>query len=348
MIRSTRFASLAATLALLGAMSGCGTGAPGATQLTLRHVAAGKSAAKATSKAASTAATKAAAPAVAVPAAEAARQAKVAAAGAGDVRVAFASMNAGRKLMAIDDVAGVRVTLTAANGARQVQTLDRATLDGEAPAAAFAGVPVGAASLAVEVLDGAGALLGQSAASTQVLARQTVEVGLTVHIAGASATTGNVAATVAIVEDDVVPADLPTPTPGPVTTPTPVATATPWVPGFLQSPTPSPAPSAAIGGTRDVWGRLYDYSANQQMTGTIRFTSTDAAVPFDVTADLRADGYYYVPAVPTGVTVEVAATSGSLGVTAWYVFEDDGQTTYDWLDLFLEATSTSDSNGWWW
>lgn len=339
MNRSIRLAS---TLALLGALAGCGTGAPGASTMALTAVggskkAAGKAAtAKApTAKAAAGKATVIDAPAIQVPVG-----APVAAAGAGTLRVAFASLApATRSLMALDDVAGVRVTLTAANGATQVQVLDREDLAGANPGVSFAGVAVGHATLAVEVLDAAGAVIGQASAGADVVAKKTVEVGLTVHLAAA---TGNVAANVSIVEDAA-----PTPTPAPSATPTPTAS----IPSFLASATPTatptPAPSASwpsflsstaptTHATREVWGRLYDYAGNQVTNGRVRFASTDAAVPFDVSADLRADGYYYVPGVPCDVTVQVEATAGARGVTAWYLFSESAATTYDWLDLFVQ------------
>ncbi len=345
MTRLGRLTALTATLALLGAMAGCGTGAPGASELSLRSVTGARAGTKAAGKAAGKSAATAKAPvAAAIP---------PAAAGAGTLRVAFASLGAARSLMALDDVASVRVTLTAAGGATQVQTLDRAALTAASPAVAFAGVPVGQATLLVEVLDAAGNVIGQSQASAAVVARQTVEVGLTVRLAA----TGNVAATVAIVEDaTVTPAATPTPAPtaAPTATPAPSASpslpsflastaptaapsATPSLPSFLASTMPTAVPTATYGATREVWGRLYDYAGTQITSGSVRYTSTDVGVPFDVTADLRADGYYYVPGVPTGVTVQVSATAGNLGVTAWYIFSEDNQTSYDWLDLFVSA-----------
>ena len=372
MSRFARLTSLTATFALLGAMSGCGAGAPGASELTFRSVTGAKTAAKATKASSKTSPARPASQAgqptavQVVPVAEAARQAVVASAGAGSLRVAFASLGAPRSLMSLDDVAGVRATLVAANGATQVQHLDRAALAGEHPTLAFAGVAAGQASLTVAVLDAGGALLGEAAATAQVVARQTVDVDLTVRLAA----TGNLAANVTIVEDAAVVVATPTPAPtaaptaAPTVLPSPspslpsfltsaAPSATPSLPSFLTSPAPTAvptaAPSAAIGGTRDVWGRLYDYAGTQIQTGSVRFTSQDASAPFDVAADLRADGYYYVAGVPTGVTVQVQATAGSLGVTSWYVFSHDGQTTYDWLDLFVSDTGTADTSDWgWW
>ena len=54
------------------------------------------------------------------------------------------------------------------------------------------------------------------------------------------------------------------------------------------------------------------------------------------------------------MTVQVQATSGSLGVTAWYLFANSGQAGYsDWLDLFVAAqtsatpTPTPSASSWW-
>lgn len=374
-----RFTSLTLTLAVAGLLAACGAPAPGASSMSLKAVGAAKAAtskapaAKATAKAAAVKAPAIALPATTsgiaaggqAPVAAAAHNAQFAAAGAGDVKVAFGSLPAARQLLGLNDIVSARATLTAANGAVQTQVVLRANF---ATGCTFTGVAAGAVTLQVAALDAAGAVLGSSAAGGTVSAGQTTAIALQVKVAATvvAAATGTVTAQVGFIEDTTAtPSPAVTTTPSPVatlptflqsTSPSPVASLPTFLqstspspvaalPTFLQSTSPSPsvAPTVAptkapTGLTTDVWGRIYDYAGTQQMAGTVRYKSMDAAVPFEVVVALRDDGYYYIPAVPSGASIEVTVWSNAIGSQAWYIFTSKGTTgAYEWLDVFVQA-----------
>lgn len=354
MLRS-RFVSVTSLVLLVGVMAGCGTSVNGVGDMSVKAIAKSTKTAAATTKAAAakTTTTTAAKPAAVAPVTLSAPQldaaqkmGSIAAAGAGNVKVTFAGLGGARKLMALEDqIASVTLTLGAANGSTQTRQLNQSQLS--AGSVEFDGVPVGAVTLSVSAFDVTNKLIGQASSVGQVVAQQTIAMPLTVHIAADTTQTGNVAATITFVQDGASPTPAPavSPTPTVASTPTPVAS----TPSFLSSTAPTAAPTV---NTMDIWGRLYDYSGNQLASGTVRYTSTDANYPYDQTATLRSDGYYYMPAVPTGVTIQVTAQSDTQSSSAYYTFTyDTNPSDYaNWLDLFVSATTTSatPTPGWWW
>lgn len=373
---TARHAFTATAVVLAAALAGCGTSLPQESLMTLHAVSPAAKATKATTAVKTTGVAIAARPAahsaavtpvtvvamapaadtthvrasltaapIAPPTGAADRLGKLAAAGAGNVSVAFASLGkAQRHVMSLSDIASVTVTLTAANGVAQTQTLDRAALGAASPSVTFNGVVVGTATLTVTALDASGARLGTASSSAAVQAHQTVAVPLSVHIA---ANTGSVAANVSFIDDGAAA------TPGPAEvaspTPTPVATASPWFPVF-PSPTPTPTPmataapglpgflgaSAAPVATTPVWGRLYDYSGNQLGAGQVEIRSQDPSTPYDSTVSLRDDGYFYFPDVPTSVTLLVTATSNNLSSQTYSTYWPSGDPAhYEWDDVFV-------------